>query len=134
VIATILFVASIAALGQFALYYWRAVLAGVAAQPLSERMIEASGLAADTVGPADWGAIMNIHDMTPGLREHNEGLRLVRLYYGALKGLNGLASSRLPNVAGWVNREMETCSRYVAVLLDRRLTANLECAAELRSL
>jgi hypothetical protein len=133
-IAAILFAASAAALGQFALYYWRAVLAGVAAQPLSERMIEAAGIGTDAVGAGDFAAMMNLHDMTPGLREHNEGLRLVRLYYGTLKGLQRLSGGRLPNVAGWMNREMATCSRYVAVLLDRRLTANLECAAELRSL
>ena len=30
---------SIVALSQFALYYWRAVLAGVAAQPVSDRVL-----------------------------------------------------------------------------------------------
>ncbi len=128
-IAAVLFIASAAALGQFALYYWRAVLAGIASQPLSERMIEAAGIGSDVVEAADFTAMINLHDVTPGLREHNEGLRLVRVYYRAVKAL-----SRIPQMAEWANREMTTCARYVAVLLDRRLTANLECAAEIRSL
>ncbi len=33
---------SIIALSQFALYYWRAVLAGVAAQPVSDRVLVAA--------------------------------------------------------------------------------------------
>lgn len=128
-IPIVLLIASGGALCQFALYYWRAVLAGVASQPLSDRMIEAAGIGSDTLVAADFSAMMNLHDMTPGLREHNEGLRLVRFYYKALKAI-----SRLPQAAEWANREMTTCSRYVAVLLDRRLTANLECAAEIRSI
>jgi len=127
-IAAVLFIVSAVALGQFGLYYWRAVLAGVAAQPLSERMREAAGIPAEGVGAGDFAAMMNLHDVTPGLREHNEGLRAVRVYYNALK-----AMSRLPQAAAWANREMTTCARYAAVVLDQRLTANLECAAEIRS-
>ncbi len=127
-IAAVLFIISAVALGQFGLYYWRAVLAGVAAQPLSERMREAVGIAG-AVGAGDFGTMMNLHDLTPGLREHNEGLRAVRVYYRTLKSI-----SRIPQAAEWANREMTTCACYVAVLLDRRLTANLECAAEIRSL
>jgi len=33
---------SIVALSQFGLYYWRAVLAGVAAQPVSDRVLVAA--------------------------------------------------------------------------------------------
>lgn len=128
-IAVILFTVSAIALGQFALYYWRAVLAGVASQPLSERMKEAAGIDCEALGSADFGVMMKLHDMTPGLREHNEGLRAVRLYYNALKKM-----SRIPQAADWANQEMISCARYAAVVLDRRLTANLECAAEIRSL
>jgi hypothetical protein len=128
-IAVVLFTVSAIALGQFALYYWRAVLAGVASQPLSERLKEASGIDCEALGSEDFGVMMKLHDLTPGLREHNEGLRTVRLYYNALKTM-----SRIPRVADWANREMTTCARYAAVVLDRRLTANMECAAEIRSI
>ena len=38
--AAMLFAISIVALSQFAAYYWRAMLAGAAAQPVSERVLE----------------------------------------------------------------------------------------------
>lgn len=40
--AAMLFTISIVALSQFALYYWRAVLAGVAALPVSDRVLAAA--------------------------------------------------------------------------------------------
>jgi len=39
--AAMLFAISIVALAQFALYYWRAVMAGVASQPVSSAVFEA---------------------------------------------------------------------------------------------
>src|SRR2546425_5208889 len=44
IFSTMILAISITALAQFALYYWRAVLAGVAAQPASERTLAAAGL------------------------------------------------------------------------------------------
>jgi len=41
-LAAMLFTISIVALAQFGLYYWRAVLSGVAAQPVSDRVLSAA--------------------------------------------------------------------------------------------
>ena len=38
-IAALLLVISMAALAQFGLYYWRAIVAGIAAQPVSGRLL-----------------------------------------------------------------------------------------------
>src|SRR2546425_7949467 len=43
IFSTMILAISITALAQFALYYWRAVLAGVAAQPVSQRTPAAAG-------------------------------------------------------------------------------------------
>ncbi len=132
-IPAILFTVSLAALGQFALYYWRAVVAGVAAQPLSDRVRAAAGLASESVGAADFHAVMSLHKMTPGLKDRDGGLWLVRAYYHIVQALAILADKSLPQLATWTQREMATCSRYVAVLVDQRLERNLACAAEARS-
>jgi hypothetical protein len=132
-IATIMFAISGAALGQFALYYWRSVVAGVAAQPVSDRVRKAAGLASESVGSADFRAVMDLHGLTPGLKDDGGDLRAVRAYYRVVEMLGRLAGFRLPVVAAWSEREMTTCSRYVAVLVDRRLERNLVCAAEMRS-
>ncbi len=129
-IAAILFTVSVAAFGQFALYYWRALVAGVAAQPISDRVQVAAGLAREVSG-GDFNAILSLHDVAPGLKGDQGGLRVVRVYYRAMELLRGL---HMPSLAAWSEREMLTCSRYVAVLLDQRLERNLACAAEVRSI
>ena len=132
-IAAILFTISMAALGQFAVYYWRAVVTSVASQPLSDRVKAAAGLATESVGATDFDAVMTLHDLTPGLKDHVGGLSLVRAYYRVIEALGHLAEAKVPSVAAWAQREMATCSRYVAVLLDQRLERVLACAAEARS-
>ncbi len=129
-IAAILFTVSVAAFAQFALYYWRALVAGVAAQPISDRVQVAAGLAHEVSG-GDFNAILSLHDVAPGLKGDQGGLRVVRVYYRAMEFLRGL---HMPSLAAWSEREMLTCSRYVAVLLDQRLERNLACAAEVRSI
>ncbi len=132
-LAALLFVISVAALGQFALYYWRAVLAGVAAEPLSEHVCDAARLSGTSVTPADFVNLLNIHHLTPGLYKKSGELLAVRAYYRVVASLGRLAGSTLPWLAAWSERELATCSRYVAVLLDQRLQRNLACAAEIRS-
>jgi hypothetical protein len=132
-VAAILLAISAAALGQFALYYWRSVVASVAAQPLSDRVRVAAHLAGPSVGAADFQAVLSLHDVTPGLKEDSHGLRVVRAYYDVVELIGRLAKLGFPVLAAWSEREMTTCSRYVAVLVDRRLERNLACAAEIRS-
>jgi hypothetical protein len=60
-------------------------------------------------------------------------LVLVRLYYRAIEGLDILFGKQLPALATWSERERVICARYAAVQVDRRLQANLDLAASLRS-
>ena len=133
-IAALLLVISLAALAQFALFYWRAVLAGVAAQPLSEQFHDAAQLGVVAVQASDFNAMVNLHDlMTPELKAGNGRLRAVRMYYRMVDALNRMAGKLMPQVAAWSEREMATCTKYVAVRVDQRMARNLECAAALRS-
>jgi hypothetical protein len=45
-----------------------------------------------------------------------------------------MLGSIVPAMASWANGEMETCSRYVAVLMDQHMERNMVCAAQVRSL
>lgn len=131
--AAILLAISVVTFGQLALYYWRAILAGVAAQPLTDRVCEAAGLTGVSVGSADFRAVLDLYRLTPGIRDGDGGLGLVRAYYHAVEALGRLAGLRLPSLAAWADREMATCSRYVAVRLGQRLESNLACVADIRS-
>ena len=132
-ITATLLVISVVALVQFAVYYWRSLLAGVAAEPISERVREAAGLESTSVGPSDFASFLQLNRLTPGLRDSGHGLRTVWAYYHAVGALKLLAGVRLPALAAWTEREMSTCSRYAAVILSQQLERNLACAAEIRS-
>ena len=58
---------SIVALSQFALYYWRAVLAGVAAQPVSDRVLVAAQVENGRLTPQHFQTLAGLHDLTPDL-------------------------------------------------------------------
>ena len=124
---------SIVALSQFALYYWRAVLAGVAAQPVSDRVLVAAQVENGRLKPQDFQTLAGLHDLTPDLHPNRSGLGLVRLYYGVIKGLDAFLGERIPSFAVWSEHERIICARYAAVQVDRRLQANLDLAASLRS-
>ncbi len=131
--AAMLFAFSIVALTQFAAYYWRALLAGVAAQPVSDRVLAAARVENGRLTPQHFKTLAGLHDLTPDLYPNRGGLGLVRFYYRVVEGLNALAGAQIPAVAAWSERERTMCARYAAVQVGRRLQANLDLAASLRS-
>jgi hypothetical protein len=126
--STIILIAAAAGLMQFGISYWRSLIAGVAAQPLSERFRMASGLNHAVPGSEDFGALLSFHRMTPGIEQRSSSLRGIQIYYSLVNALCGL-----PALRRWAQSEMTTCARYVAVLVDQRLEQNFACAAEMRS-
>lgn len=131
--AAMLFAFSIVALSQFALYYWRAVLAGVAAQPVSDRVLTAAHVENGRLLPQHFQTLAGLHDLTPDLQPNRGGLRLVRVYYRFIESLDFLFGKHVPVLAAWSERERVICARYAAVQIDRRLQANMDLAASLRS-
>jgi hypothetical protein len=124
---------SIVALSQFALYYWRAVLAGVAAQPVSDRVLVAAQVENGRLLPKHFQTLAGLHDLTPDLYPNRSGLGMVRAYYRVIEGLDALLAKKIPAFAAWSESERIICARYAAVQVGRRLQANLELAASLRS-
>lgn|SRR5215469_7787133 len=132
-LAAILFTISMAALSQFALYYLRAVLTGVAALPVSDQVLAAAGIEDGCLLPQHFLALAELHDLTPDLEPHRGGLGLVRLYYRFVRALGVLLGKHMPVLAAWSEQERVICARYAAVETGRRLQANLALAASLRS-
>jgi hypothetical protein len=124
---------SIVALSQFALYYWRAVLAGVAAQPVSDRVLVAAQVENGRLLPKHFRTLAGLHDLTPDLYPNRSGLGMVRAYYRVIEGLDALLAKKIPAFAAWSESERIICARYAAVQVGRRLQANLDLAASLRS-
>lgn len=131
--AAMLLAISIVALTQFAAYYWRAILAGVAAEPVSERVLEAAHLGATTMQGRDFEKLAGLHELTPDLHPGRDGLRSVRVYYRVLGWLAAVCGQHLSSLVAWCEEERVLCARYAAVQVDRRLQANLALAEALRS-
>jgi hypothetical protein len=127
-ISVVILILMVGAMAQFGLYYWRSLIAGYASQPLSERFPAFSGLERATPEAEDFGALLSLHRLTPTMGRRHDGLSTIRAYYTAASVL-----CHLPALRKWAQQEMATCSRYVAVLVDQRLTQNLAYAAEMRS-
>src|SRR5690349_23168995 len=120
---------SIVALSQFALYYWRAVLAGVAAQPVSDRVLVVAQVENGRLTPEHFQTLAGLHDLTPDLFPNRSGLGLVRVYYVVIEKLDAFLGKSIPTLSAWSERERVLCARYAAVQVDRRLQANLDLAA-----
>jgi hypothetical protein len=129
-IGAILFVISVAAFVQFALYYWRAMIAGVAVLPISDRIRTAAGITTPQICARDFRSILSLHDLSPDLRGPNGSFRVVRAYYSGVEKLGRMA----PAMASWADAEMTTLSRYVAVLVDQHLERNIASAAQVRGI
>jgi hypothetical protein len=119
--AALILAMSIVALFQFALYYWRAILAGASAQPVSEEVRTAARI--DRVGIAgkDFEVLSAIHRVIPG----SGGLGFVPLYYRVVDAIGAV----VPVIATWAEREKSICAHYAGVQIDWRLQASRELAA-----
>jgi hypothetical protein len=131
--SAMLFTISIVALAQFALYYWRAMLTGVASQPISHNILEAVQVNDSALCGADFEKLASLLALTPELKSGRGGLGFVPAYYkivGKVSELFGLVS---PALARWSEQERLLCARFAAVQIGRRLEANLVQAASIRS-
>jgi hypothetical protein len=133
--AILILVLSMLALIQFAISQWRMIWLTTANQPLSESLRAVTGIEAETIGPNDFGKLLGLCDeMSPHLKVGTPWLREVRGYYSVVAKLEKSCRSVQPALSAWASREMKTCSRYVAVLLDQNLSLDLDQRAAVRSL
>jgi hypothetical protein len=133
--AVLILAFTVLALIQFAISQWRMIWLTTANQPLSDCLRDATGIEAESIGPNDFGKLLGICDeMSPLLKKGTPWLREVRGYYRLVAKLEMACRSVQPALSAWASREMKTCSRYVAVLLDQNLSLELDRQAAVRSL
>jgi len=125
---------AVVALGQFALYYWRAVFTGMASLPISSRVLEAAQVQDEAICGNDFEKFASLLTLTPELKETKSGLGMVKAYYSVIQQAEKIFASFSPILAGWAEKERMLCARIAAVHVDRRLEANLIQAASIRSI
>ena len=115
------------ALIRFAVSQWRAIWISSANQPVSESLQMTAGIDAAAIGAGDFGRLMNLCDqLSPELRKSSPWLKEVSLYYRAIAKVEQVGGTKMPAISTWARQEMQTCARYVAVLLDQDLSMNLD--------
>jgi hypothetical protein len=115
------------ALIRFALSQWRAIWISSANQPVSDSLQLTAGIDAAAIGAEDFGRLMSLCDqLSPELKKSSPWLSEVSLYYRVVARLEQLSNSKIPSISSWASREMQTCARYVAVVLDQNLAMNLD--------
>lgn len=115
------------ALIRFAVSQWRAIWISSANQPLSESLQLTAGIDTAAIAGEDFGRLMNLCDqLSPDLTKSSPWLSEVSIYYRAIARVQQLSKSSVPSIANWASREMETCARYVAVVLDQNIAMNLD--------
>jgi hypothetical protein len=133
-IAVLILAFSVLALAQFAISQWRMIWLTTANQPLSDSLRVATGIAAESIGPNDFGKLLGLCDeMSPRLKKGTPWLREVKGYYGVVARVEKSFRSIQPAVSAWAASEMKICSRYVAVVLDQNLALDLDERAAVRS-
>jgi len=131
--ATMILAIAIVALFQFALYYWRALLTGVASLPVSNQVLQAAHVEEAELQGSDFRRLVSLYELTPQLKSGGSGLGRVGLYFAAVRQAEVFFGKLSPAVMNWGEREMALCAHYAAVQIDRKLQANLAQAASVRS-
>lgn len=132
-VAALILVISGAMLAQFVVFFWRANMVHVAAQPLSDRARWAQNGFSSALTQNGFSAITAISQICPSLGSRSAKLWPVRAYYCTMRSLAWLCEAALPQASSWARREMTSCTQYVAVSMDVRLQSNQEFLAQLRS-
>lgn len=131
--AALLLTISVVALAQFGAFYWRALLASEAAQPISQQVLDAVNVDGSALCGEDFRSLAELHKLTPDLTWKSGGLGLVPAYYSLMRSIGALATGRMAGLANWAQGEEILCARYAAVRVERRLQANFAMASSLRS-
>src|SRR6266446_220338 len=115
------------ALIRFAVSQWRAIWISSASQPVSDSLQLSAGIDAAAIGAGDFGRLMNLCDqLSPELKQSSPWLNEVSIYYRAIARLEQVSKAKIPSISAWAAREMRTCARYVAVVLDQNLAMSLD--------
>lgn len=132
--AVLILVISEVVLLQFAIGQWRLIWIATANQPLSDSLKAATGIDGESIGSNDFGRLLGLCDeLSPEIRKATPWLREVTSYYRIVAKVERVFRSLQPGVAAWAASEMETCSRYVAAVLDQNLAFDLDRRAAVRS-
>jgi hypothetical protein len=124
---------SVAALGQFVVFYYRAVLVSVAAQPLTGHVQQVEGFPSRPLRAEDFPTLVTLQGICPQVGPDARSLRVARVYYSTLAVMKRIINGTFPSLFNWADQEQTLCTQFAAVLIDQRLARTAAAAAQMRS-
>jgi hypothetical protein len=122
-IAAFMLMFSCAALVQFFMSYCRSILASYAQVELSSETRAIIGLQSPEIAGAQFHRLLGLVRLAPDPGDDKWDLRVVSVYYRAVR-LAGLLSEPLGSIArSWVERQSGLCAYFAAAALERRVAA-----------
>lgn len=119
-IASLVFIFSLGAMGQFAIAYCRTLILAYNKVELSQRVREVTGMG-DTLAPSDFHRMLEFVRLAPPLGDDAAEIRVVSIYFRLARVAGALVSPLSRQASRWFEQEFERCSYFAAVTLDRRL-------------
>jgi hypothetical protein len=132
-IGILILVFSLAALVQFGVFYFRAVLASVASQPLTGYVQQIEGFPNRPLRGSDFQQLVQLQQICPQVGPDGRSLRAASAYYRTLAAVKRSINGFVPALYGWAEREQTLCAQFAAVLIDQRLARTVAAAADMRS-
>ncbi len=127
--ATVIFLVSLATLFMFFVSYCRSMMASAARHELSDEVRDVTGIQ-NAASAADYTRVIQILQLCPERPEDRLSLRAVTTYYSFLRTLHAAFSPVLPSLRSWTDQEQAGCAYFAAVTLDRRISFNREMLAQ----
>lgn len=130
-IASLVFLFSLGALGQFAIAYCRTLLLAYNKVELSQHVREVTGIG-EALAPSDFQRLLQLVRLAPPLGDDATEIRAVSIYFRLARVAGALVSPLSQKASLWFEQELKRCSYFAAVTLDRRLVPASECIEILR--
>lgn len=127
--ASIIFVISVATLMMFFVSYCRSLMASSSRHTLSKEVRDVTGIPSTATG-RDFVRVMQLLRLCPERPEDRTGLQAVGIYYDILALLEKTIGRLAPSLHDWTEQELAGCSNYAVVVLDRRIAFSREILAQ----
>ena len=118
-ISALILAASLGLLVQFFVAYCRSLINAAYNLELSEQAHQVTGIDDHHIQPTDFRRMMDLLHLCPGPGTDRMQLGAVRVYFSILNFFRNIFGSQ-----EWIHRDQKSCSYFVAVALDRRITHN----------
>ena len=127
--ATFIFVVSVAMFLLFFVSYCRSLIAVSSKQPLSAEVQDVTGIRKAGSGE-DFNRVMQLLQLCPERPEDRNGIHAIGAYFQLLNFLQSTVAQLAPSLQAWTESERGHCTYFAAIALERRISFSRDMLAQ----